>query len=135
MLEKIKNDLLKARKNKESNKSKLLTTIVSDIENLVRDNKKKSIDELSLSVLQKFVKGINEILKHDPSNENALNELNVIDEYMPKQLSKDKLKDIVDQFIRSNENVNMGMIMGFLKMNYNGQYDGKLASQIVKEFL
>ena len=62
-------------------------------------------------------------------------ELEILNIYLPKQLTNEDLTKIVADYISENENDNMGQIMGFLKGSYNGQYDGRLASNVVKELL
>lgn len=62
-------------------------------------------------------------------------ELNILNGYLPKQLTNEELTVIVSDYLGDNENANMGQIMGYLKGNYNGQYDGRLASTVVKELL
>lgn len=60
-------------------------------------------------------------------------EIKVIESFLPTQLSAEELEGIVTKFIADTPGANMGQIMKALKENHNGQYDGKLASQIVKK--
>ncbi len=62
-------------------------------------------------------------------------ELVILNDYLPKQLTETDLESIVEKYLEENEVKSMGQIMGHLKTNYGGQYDGKMASTLVKTFL
>lgn len=68
--------------------------------------------------------------------DNELAEMRVMEEYLPKQLSKEEIKDIImGLMVRSDVCFNMGLIMKYFKEHYSGQYDGKMVSTIAKEML
>ena len=57
---------------------------------------------------------------------------------MPTILKKEELENIVDQQISENgysKMKDMGKIMSYLSTNYTSRYDGKRASEIVKNRL
>ena len=65
-------------------------------------------------------------------------EVVILEEYLPSQMDEAELGRI----IRNNINFNsyttmrdMGKVMTYLKKNHDGEYDGKLASTIVKQLL
>lgn len=65
-------------------------------------------------------------------------ELAILDGYLPSQMDEAALTSVVSDFIVSEGlggPKDMGRIMGHLKSNYGGQYDGKMASNIVKSSL
>lgn len=65
-------------------------------------------------------------------------EIKILTEYQPSKLSESELSDIITNFITDNGlsgMKDMGKVMAELKGNYNNQYDGKLASSVVKEKL
>lgn len=66
-----------------------------------------------------------------------LNEVEYLEKYLPQQLSESELKSIIINLVSKNSYTvkDMGKVMTFLKENFSGQYDGKLASAIVKEIL
>ena len=47
---------------------------------------------------------------------------------------EDKVRDIVSELGLSGAKA-MGIVMAELKKRYSGQYDGKMASDVVKSFL
>lgn len=62
-------------------------------------------------------------------------ELDILNSYLPKQLSEDDLRGEIINYIKQNEGANMGQVMSFLKNTFEGEYDGKMASTIVREIL
>lgn len=62
-------------------------------------------------------------------------EIEILNAYLPKQLDENQLAGIISALIFSNNYTikDMGKIMSELKNSYNGQYDGKLASNLIKE--
>ena len=65
-------------------------------------------------------------------------ELEVISQYLPKQLSEVEIKTEVEEIIRqsgSSSMKDMGKVMGIATQKLKGKADGKLISQFVKELL
>ena len=65
-------------------------------------------------------------------------ELNTINDYLPTQMTEEVLREKISDFITKEElstMKDMGKIMGYLKSDFEGAYDGKLASKITKELL
>lgn len=59
-------------------------------------------------------------------------EIEILTSYLPKQLSEAELQKVIADFRASNPDANVGAVMGFLKANYEGLYDGKAASQLAR---
>lgn len=66
-----------------------------------------------------------------------LNEVAILETYLPKQLTEDELSILISALIYNNNYTikDMGKIMSDLKATYSGKYDGKLASTIIKNQL
>ena len=65
-------------------------------------------------------------------------EIEILSIYLPKQLSVNELENIVKATAQLNNYSSMkdmGSLMKHLSDNYQGRYDGKLASQIVRQCL
>ena len=65
-------------------------------------------------------------------------EVKILDRYLPTMLEPKQLEVLILGIINKNgfEGMkDMGKIMGILKSEHGGTYDGKLASQIVKDNL
>jgi uncharacterized protein YqeY len=72
------------------------------------------------------------------TNSLSAHELSIIDDYLPAQMTEDVLREKIGDFIAKEElstMKDMGKIMGYLKSNFEGEYDGKLASTITKGLL
>jgi len=68
----------------------------------------------------------------------SLRELSYIEDYLPKQMSEEDLRSEIQIIIDTKGLTSpreMGQVMGDLKSNHDGAYDGKLASKITKELL
>ena len=142
-LKKIKKEQLQARKSKDKFKASILTTLISEIE-IVGKNKRngETSEEEAIKVIEKFKKNAEStkdlMIENDALDEEIENkywEIELYKEYLPKQLSEDELRNIIKDIIDHDSDINIGKVMGFLKKQYNGQYDGKLASKLVKELL
>ncbi|MBW3243340.1 GatB/YqeY domain-containing protein [Epibacterium sp. DP7N7-1] len=136
LLDKIRADALAARKAKAPEAGGLVT-LIGEV-----DTKTKSFsparpmtDDEVVAVIKKFLKGIDETLALTASEPDpkTLAEKAALEGYLPKQMSEDELHAFATA--KAAEGMNMGQIMGALKAERAGQYDGKLASGIVKRAL
>ncbi len=62
----------------------------------------------------------------------------IMEEYLPKQLSEDEIKDIIRNAIKevdANGPADMGKVMGAANKVIAGRADGKMVSNLVKEML
>lgn len=144
LVEKIKKDSLEARKAKDGLRATLLTTLYSEVVNVGKNNgNRDTTDAEAVAVVKKFMKGVDETLAAlkattDPRHETALAEKLVLETYLPKQLSEAELKvaiaDLIDALPEKNPK-QMGVLMKQMKERYEGQYDGQLASKLIKEAL
>ena len=66
------------------------------------------------------------------------NEINIISNFLPSQLSKHEIEEIINNTIKSNE-VNsmkdMGMVIKIIKEQYDGMMDFGYVSKVIKEKL
>ena len=68
-----------------------------------------------------------------PQQLEILAEHKVLSEFLPAQLTKEDVQNFIDEINARLESPNMGMIMKELQPKIKGQFDGKLASQMVKD--
>ena len=138
LFKKIKEDSLQARRNKEKAKASIYSFLISEIKTIEKNDSKMSnfdIDSVSLTVLKKAIKSVRENIKARPNEESYKNELDLYMSYLPKQLSEDELSEIISRWKIENypDNPGIGGMMQSLKRVYDGQYDPKVASMIVKK--
>lgn len=102
----------------------------------------KEDDEIKL--LQKLVKQRKESLDiYEKQSRNDLaeierEEIEVIEKFLPKQLSEEELKEVIGSIIKetgATSQADMGKVMGMANKQLGGKADGKTIAAIVKEIL
>lgn len=137
ILKTIKEDFLQARKNREHSVSSFLSSLVGDIETaaVTAEGRVEITDAMVVKVLKSYEKKAKEFLDIENLAANMLAnihfEMEIINKYMPVQLTEEKIRSIFSELDTSN----LGVMMKHLKDNFEGLYDGSLASKIAKEFL
>lgn len=125
LLDEIKNQRVEALKTKNNATYKILTLILGELSRL--DNKSPSDEEVE-KVIKKMVKSSTETNTLKPSEE-LLFEIQVLKSFLKSELTEQELSDIIDKLIVSHET--LPLIMKELKAKYAGQYDGKIAKDII----
>ena len=147
--EKIESDYKNALKSKDKNKISTYRLILSgikdlDINNRSGPNKKDTDEEDIKKLLKKMIKQRSESIEvYKKNNRNDLleieeNEVNVLSEYLPKQMSEEETINICKQIIQktgANSIKEMGKVMGELKQNYSDTIDFSKAGALIKELL
>lgn len=122
----------------------LLTTLYSEACMPGKADQRESTDAEVIAVIKKFVKNNDECMasagdRRDSDWCDRLSvEREILDMFLPKQLTATELTEIVSGFVAANGIANpkgTGLVMSMLKEQYAGLYDGKLASDIVKNVL
>lgn len=135
LLERIKVDQLTARKAADSVKATLLTTLLGEASPSGKDT---VTDDQIEAVVKKFAKNIKETLPFVSSvdKRNVLNqELEILQDYLPEQITGAELENLIDELIKSLNCSNMGQVMQNMNKSYKGKFDGKEASTIAKSLL
>ena len=143
LLETINQDRNEARKMKYTATATLLTTLYSEAQMVGKnDGNRETTDAEVVAVIKKFVKNIDETLSNlpetDPRYEAAKTEREVLNFYLPKQMTEEDLRTAIGEIIQSrnlSEPRDMGIVMKELKAAFDSQFDGKMASQIARELL
>ena len=147
--EKIENDYKNALKSKDKNKISTYRLILAGIKDLDINNrsgpdKKETDDEDIKKLLKKMIKQRSESIEvYKKNNRDDLlkieqEEVQVLSEYLPKQLSEEETKKLCQELINkleANSIKDMGRIMGELKKKYSDILDFSLAGKILKELL
>ena len=125
-------------------KVKVLRNIQSVIKQIEIDRKIDLDDAGVLEILQKQLKQRQESLKvfQDNGREDLAQkeqfEINIIDEFMPQQMSESELAELINQEIAAqgaSSMQDMGKVMGALKTKTAGRADPAVMSQLVKKAL
>lgn len=137
ILEQIKQDQLTARKAYLSTKdpmtgmkSKLLTTLLGEITMPGRNSD-------PVRIINKFIKNANENIKIGNTHlvVQSQNEIEILQQYIPKQLSEEELLWAIAYICDHEPGINMGGIMKQLKVKYNNTFDGRLAADSIRAYL
>ena len=145
----IENEYKNALKSKDKNKISTYRLILSglkdlDIQNRSGPNKKDTNDDDIKKLLRKMIKQrIESIEIYKKNNRQDLlqieeNEVKIMSEYLPKQLSENDTKKLCEQVINkinASSLKDMGKVMGELKKNHSDSVDFSLAGKIIKEIL
>lgn len=139
MITQIKKEWIAARKVKETVKANLLSTLVGEIEMVAKnDGQRQVTDADCLAKVKAFLKGVDAMLEVSPSDQKTLQEKAILEGFMPIQMSQRELEVTIQTIaseIGATSVKDMGKVMGALKAQYDGMYDGKTASMLVKECL
>ena len=147
--EKIDDEYKNALKSKDKNKISTYRLILSglkdlDIQNRSGPNKKDTDDDDIKKLLRKMIKQRTESIEiYKKNNRQDLlqieeNEVKIMSEYLPKQLSEDDTKKLCEEVINkinASSLKDMGKAMGELKKNHTDSVDFSLAGKIIKEIL
>ncbi len=143
--QKINDEIKKAMLAKDHERLSALRAIKSEI--LLQKTSKGSSDvtqDTEISILQKLVKQRKDSaqLYKEQNREDLytdeINQAKVIEEFLPEQLSKDKVKEIVSNIVEklgATSMKDMGKVMGASTKELAGRADNKLIASIVKEIL
>ena len=144
----IEEKLNKALKEKDKNTYPTLRLVVSaikdnEIANRTKD-KKEILDSDITAILKKMIKQRNEsceVYKKAGRNElldNETKEIEIINMFLPKQLSDEETKKICEEVVKSvgaSSMKDMGKVMGALKTKHADTLDFSKVSPLIKEFL
>ena len=147
--EKIDDEYKNALKSKDKNKISTYRLILSglkdlDIQNRSGPNKKDTDDDDIKKLLRKMIKQRTESIEiYKKNNRQDLlqieeNEVKIMSEYLPKQLSEDDTKKLCEEVINkinASSLKDMGKVMSELKKNHSDSVDFSLAGKIIKEIL
>tara|TARA_B100000700_G_C14472697_1_gene591398 strand:- start:39 stop:500 length:462 start_codon:yes stop_codon:yes gene_type:complete len=147
--EKIESDYKIALKSKNKNKISTYRLVLSGIKDLDINNRsgpeKRETDENDIKkLLKKMIKQRSESIEvYKKGNRNDLleieqGEINILSEYLPKQLGEEEIKKICLEIIKktgASSVKDMGRVMGELKKNHSDSIDFSKAGAIIKETL
>lgn len=129
-------DFIKARKDKNEINKSILGLLYNALKNKAIELR---VDELtdadSSSIIKKVSKQLDEEIESNVkvNRTEKANELtyqkNLIQEYLPKQLSEDEIKTILNTL----EDKAIPSVMKYFKTNYNGLVDMSLVSKLARQ--
>lgn len=142
LIDKIREDRLKALKAKDDKKKNLLGVLIGDA---CKDEKQPD-DTTVIRFVKKFIENARENLRvlesgsgSPAGREETRREIDILTEYLPSQLTGDSLIEAIRGVIALEAiellPANMGKVMKAMGVHHAGCYDGKEASELVKGIL
>lgn len=139
--EELLQDMKTAMKAKDKTTLAVIRMVRSSFRNVEIDNKCELDDSGVGAVIAKEMKQRKESLaefekagRQDLADQTKA-EMAVLEKYMPKQLSADEIRRIVEKVTAGNADLKMGDMMKLVMPQVKGKADGRLVSQIVKEMV
>jgi len=140
----ITGDMKSAMKAKDRQALKAVRMILEAIKKKEIDERIEIDDAQVMTVIQKMVKQRKDSISQfsDAGRTDLVEieeaELEIINNYMPEQLSDEEVAAVVDKAINdsgANSMKDMGKLMGMLKSQLQGKADMSLVSQLIKSKL
>ena len=146
ILDKSLKDAMRARDTQKISTIRLINAAIKDRDIAIRseDNLEGVSDGEILSILSKMIKQRKESAKQYEEGgrlelaQQELEEIEIIENFLPRQLDLNETKQIVKKIIleiNANSLRDMGKVMSLLKENYSGKMDFGKAGVVAKELL
>ena len=142
--ERINNDLKEAMKSKDSFRLSVIRMVKGAMQ-LAKPNPREELtDDDVITVISKQIKMRNDSIKEfeDAGRSDLVEqnkkEIEILNTYMPKQLSEEELTEIIDkvfQEVKPTSQNDMGLIMKNISPLVKGKADMSLVNKLVKERL
>ena len=133
---KVYTDFITARKEKNELAKDILGLLYNSLKNKTIELRTDTLEDSEVySIIRKLNKQLDEeieanikVNRIEKANE-LTKQKELIQEYLPKQLSEDKIKELINDLADKS----IPSVMKFFKTNYNGQVDIALVSKIARE--
>ena len=142
--ERINNDLKEAMKSKDSFRLSVIRMVKGAMQ-LAKPNPRDELtDDDVITVISKQIKMRNDSIKEFEAAgrsdlvEQNKREIEILNTYMPKQLSEEELTEIIDKVfeeVKPTSQKDMGLIMKNISPLVKGKADMSLVNKLVKERL
>lgn len=142
--ERINNDLKEAMKSKDSFRLSVIRMVKGAMQ-LAKPNPREELtDDDVITVISKQIKMRNDSIKEFEAAgrsdlvEQNKKEIEILNTYMPKQLTEEELTEIIDKVfeeVKPTSQKDMGLIMKNISPLVKGKADMSLVNKLVKERL
>jgi uncharacterized protein YqeY len=126
----VSNDLKTAMKEKNTKALSILRVLKAELDRNEQGPKGKV--ELTQGILTSIVKKLVEGIK-ETTNDST--EISILEAYLPKQLTEEDMKTRIIELQGEGIENNLGAYMKAFKTEFEGQYDAKVLSTLVKTML
>lgn len=142
-IEEVRSEMVKAMKAKDKERKDSLSMLLAALKNFAIDKRDELTEEEENSVVLKEIKQVNDLLEQTPADRTDIIEqctarIKVYEEFAPKMLSEEEIKDIINEVVKSlgiekPAASDKGRIMKELMPKVKGKSDGKLVNKLVSE--
>ncbi|MDZ7843947.1 MAG: GatB/YqeY domain-containing protein [Anaerolineales bacterium] len=142
--ENLREELKDAMRSNDPLRKTTLRMALAEIKNQEIEKKEELSEPEILNILQKEVKARRETIEGAEQADRqdliakAEAEIEVLEEFLPQQLSDDELRGLAEDVIKkvgASSMADIGSVMGQLMPQIRGKADGKDANRIVRELL
>ncbi|MEC2160053.1 GatB/YqeY domain-containing protein [Virgibacillus halodenitrificans] len=145
LLEQLNQDIKQAMKNKDKETLSVIRMVKASLQNeSIKLGKDSLTEDEELTILSREVKQRKDSLQEfksagrDDLVEKLEREINILQEYMPKQLTTEELEAIVQstiQEVNATSKKDMGKVMSAVMPKVKGKADGSQINEIVQKQL
>jgi uncharacterized protein YqeY len=145
LLDRLNDDMKQAMRNKEKEKLSVIRMVKAALQNeAIKVGKPSLTEEEELTVLMREAKQRKDsLLEFEKAGREDLvdkikTEFQILETYMPKQLTEEELKNIVAQVIAevgATSKADMGKVMSAVMPKVKGKADGSLVNKLVSQLL
>lgn len=141
-IEVLQSAMIQAMKEKNKLKKEVIADIIATAKNMAIEKgcKDNIIEEIVDAAILKAKKTCQEQIDTCPTDrietlENYKLSMAYINEYAPKMMSKDEVREAALEILRQNEVANKGAAMKLVMPVLKGKADGKLINQVISELI
>lgn len=137
---KLQNDIKETMKARDQNKLTILRGLSSAIKQVEVDTRTELDDAAVMTIFQKEIKKRKDALQFakDAGRAELIEqneaEIKLIQSYLGEQLAGTELRALIQKIVDDGAKA-IGQVMGELNKGHKGKFDGREASEIVKELL
>ena len=135
LIEQVRSNRITAMKEKNVVAKNILTTLLGELETKAKNSGSDIDDPMVVQTCKKFISTnidtLGVISVDSEAGQILRLENTILTQFIPSQLTEDELRVILIELAPAN----IGQAMGHLNANYNGSFDGKLASSIARELI
>lgn len=144
LIERLNEDMKQAMKSQDRFRLSVIRMVRSSIKNAEIDRKRSLEDHEVLDILQRELKQRKESLQEyekagrEDSVQNLNSEIDILQAYLPKQLTEEEIKAIVQETMLetgASSKADMGKLMAALMPKVKGKADGRLVNQVAGQLL
>ena len=139
----LKSRYIESMKNKDTIIKNTIMMVNSAIKQSEVDQRKELSDQDIIAIIQKQIKekkgALPEFEKGNRADlvEQTKKEIEILMEYVPKELSEEEIKTIINETCEElgDKKTNFGLVMKTVMSKVKGRADGSLVTNLVKEYL